>query len=147
MQGVEVDKVNSSELVEEEPRSPTSKDAQHSEEVILLRKQKYLRNLTEHALRKNQPLIISNLMHEKASLLSADNLTGVNKLEQMCLQALSICVFPCGVPVEISITNDAEEEDLEGCTSNSKASTSNLSSRAAISDSDLPLIVSLVQWF
>lgn len=144
-EGVEVDKVNSCQLVEEEPRSPMSKDTQLSQDIVLLRQQKYLRSLTEHALRKNQPLIISNLMHEKASLLFADNLTGVNKLEQTCLQALSICVFPCGVPVEISITNDAEEENLEACMSNSNASTTNLSSRAAISESDLPSIVSVIQ--
>ncbi|GLT40932.1 hypothetical protein SLA2020_150280 [Shorea laevis] len=110
----------------------------------LLRQQKYLNNFTEHALRKNQPLIILNLMHEKASLLTAEDISGILKLEQTCLQALSICEFPGCSPVGISIDN-MQEEDQDASLSSGKDSTMPFSTTAKVPDSDLPIIVSTIQ--
>ncbi|KAL3520441.1 hypothetical protein ACH5RR_018590 [Cinchona calisaya] len=143
-EGVEVDKTDPNDLVEETRSSLGSKEALPSEAVSqLFRKQKYLHNLTEHALRKNQPLIVLNFMHQKASLLSADSVTGSEKLEQMCLQALSICAFPDGPSVQVS--SDDREEDQGACTSNSKLSSMTLASAPTIVDSDLAQIVSVIQ--
>ena len=112
MQGVEVDRMESNHSVEEAPRSPSLKPELESEEFrVLLRQQRQLKILTEQALRKNQPLIISNLMHEKAPLLLAEDLTGNSKLEQTCLRALSMFAFPCDPSIEISVDTNVLEED------------------------------------
>ena len=85
MQGIEVDKLATDPTVEEAKSSPGCGAESESEEFcVLLWQQKYLHNLTERALRKNQPLIILNLMHEKVPLLMAEDLNGTPKLEQMC---------------------------------------------------------------
>uniref|UniRef100_A0A5B6YTU5 Putative chromatin assembly factor 1 subunit FAS1 n=1 Tax=Davidia involucrata TaxID=16924 RepID=A0A5B6YTU5_DAVIN len=145
-EGVQVDRMESDHLVEEARSSPSCNPESESEEFrVSFRQQKYLHNLTEHALRKNQPLIILNLMHEKAPLLMAEDLAGIPKHEQMCLQALSMCAFPGGPPIEISIDNNVREEDQEVCMSNSKGSTTPVATVAAILDSDLPQIVSVIQ--
>lgn len=111
----------------------------------MLRQKKCLYNLTEHALRKNQPLIILNLMHEKAALLAAEDLSGSPKMEQTCLQALSMRAFPHGPPVEISIEN-MQDEDQEACLSGGKGSTTPMSIVNAIPESELPTIVSCVSF-
>lgn len=142
MQGVQVERMETDVAVEEARSSPNCKqDSKRDEFCSLLRQQKYLNNLTEHALRKNQPLIILNLMHEKAALLMAEDLSGTPKLEQMCLQALSMRVFPDGSPIEISIEN-TQDEDHEACLSGSKGSSTPISTVNAITESDLPTIVS-----
>lgn len=145
-EGVQVDKMETDPTVEEARSSPGCRTEFESEEFcVLLRQQKHLHNLTERALRKNQPLIILNLMHEKISLLMAEDLSGTPKLEQMCLQALSMCAFPGGPLIEISVTNDLQDEDKEACLSNSRSSTTPVSTGMAIVDSDLPKIVSTIQ--
>ncbi|KAL3523275.1 hypothetical protein ACH5RR_016109 [Cinchona calisaya] len=144
-EGIEVDKLDLDDLVEETRSLPNSKESLPSDAVNqLLQQQKYLHNLTEHALRKNKPLIVLNFMHQKAHLLSADVVTGAEKLEQMCLQALSICAFPDGPSVQISISDD-REEDQGACTSNSKASSTTCAGAPTILDSDLRQIVSVIQ--
>ena len=143
MQGVQVDRKGSDCLVEESNSSSGCKQEFESEEIsVLLRQQKYLHNLTEHALRKNQPLVISNLMHEKASLLMTEEIDGTPKLEQMCLQALSMRLFPGRPTIEISIDINLREEDQDTCAINSKDSTTPVAPTPSISDSDLPQIVS-----
>lgn len=75
--------------------SPTCKDDVETEEFCaLLQQQKNLNNLTEHALKKNRPIIKSNLMHEHDSEMG-HNFSSTLKLEQMCLQSLSMVVISC----------------------------------------------------
>lgn len=138
IQGVQVDRMETDITVEEARSSP---GLESEEFCALLRQQKYLNNLTEHALRKNQPLIISNLMHEKTSLLTAKGLSGASKLEQMCLQALSICLFPGSSPVEISLDN-VEDIDQEACTFIGKDSATPTSTVIAMPEIDLRKLVS-----
>lgn len=122
--------------------SPSCKDDIESEEFCaLLRQQKYLNNLTEQALRKNQPLLITNLIHDKEFLLSGHNLSGTPKLEQMCLQALSMCLIPGSSHIEISI-DKMQNEDQEACISIGKGGATPISDVSAIPESDLPIIVS-----
>lgn len=122
--------------------SPSCKDDIETEEFCaLLRQQKYLTNLTEHALRKNQPLIISNLVSDKEFLLMDHNISSTPKLEQMCLQALSMYVIPGSSYIELT-TDRMQDEDQHACPSTSKGGATPMSGVAAISDSDLPIIVS-----
>lgn len=144
-EGVEVDRMETDITYEETKCSPSCKQDSESEKIsALLWQQKYLGNLTERALQKNQPLIISNLMHEKASLLIAQDLSGTPKLEQMCLQALSMHVFPGGSLLEI-LVDGMQEEDPEVCLSNSKCIIKPSSVVTVIPESDLPAIVSIIQ--
>lgn len=141
-QGVQVDEMGTDPTDEEAKSSPGCRTQFETEECcILLRQQKHLHHLTERALRKNQPLIILNLMHEKVPFLVAEDLNGTPKLEQMCLQALSMCAFPGEPLMEISVTSNSQE-DKEVCLSNSKGSTPPVSNGMAIADSDLPKFVS-----
>ncbi|KAK6137789.1 hypothetical protein DH2020_028469 [Rehmannia glutinosa] len=143
-EGVNNDEMESDDLVEEVRNCHNPEQQVQSEEFCtLLRQQKYLNNLTEHALKKNQPLIILNLMHEKTTLLSAEELTGTEKLERMCLQALSIFHFPGFSDIEISVHDDVVDEDNEA--SSNKSSATPLATAAAILDSDLPQIISIIQ--
>lgn len=143
LQGVQVDGKESDCIVEETKSVPGCKQESESEEMcVLLRQQKCLHNMTERALRKNQPLIISNLMNENASLSMTEELTDTQKLEQMCLQALSMRMFSGGPSIEITIDYYHQEEDQETCTSNNKGCTTPAATPSAISDSDLPEIVS-----
>ncbi|GFY93396.1 chromatin assembly factor-1 [Actinidia rufa] len=145
-EGVQVDRKEFHCLVEETKQLPGCEQKLESDDMcVLLRQQKYLHNLTERALRKNQPLIISNLMHEKASLLMTEELSGTPKLEQMCLQALSMCLFPGGPTIEISIDITLREEDQNTCTTNTKDCTIPVAPAPTLSDSNLPQIVSAIQ--
>ncbi|XP_059628604.1 chromatin assembly factor 1 subunit FAS1 isoform X4 [Cornus florida] len=145
-EGVQVDRMESDRLVEEARSSQSCKQELESEEFcMLLRQQKHLRKLTEHALRKNQPLIILNLMHEKAPSSTAEDLTGSLKLEQTCLQALGMRAFPGGSFIEISPGSNVLEEDQEACPSSCKVSTTPVATATAIMVSDLPQIVSAIQ--
>lgn len=142
-EGVQADEMDSDELVEEVRNLPSSGEQVQSEEFCTrLRLQKYLNNVTEHALKKNQPLIILNLMHEKTTLLPAEELTGSEKLENMCLQALCIRPFPDFPETEVSIHNDKVVEDLEALPN--KSSSTPPATAAAISDSDMPQIISII---
>ncbi|XP_022718437.1 chromatin assembly factor 1 subunit FAS1 [Durio zibethinus] len=143
-EGVQVDRMETDVPVEETQCSHISEKEKNEEFGALLWQQKYLNNLTEHALRKNQPLIILNLLHEKASLLMAEDLNGTPKLEQTCLQALSMRVCPGGPPVELSI-DIMVHENQEACLSSGKAGATPFLSVAPIPDSDLPLFVSTIQ--
>lgn len=128
--------------VEEPKGSPGCQQNVESEEFsALLRQQKYLNTLTDHALRKSRPLIISNLMHEKASLLNAEDLTGIAKVEQKCLLALSMRIFPGGPPIEISLNNE-QDHDQQACHSSGKGCTTPASTVTPIPDTDLPTLVS-----
>ncbi|KAL6501069.1 hypothetical protein OROHE_025266 [Orobanche hederae] len=143
-EGVHTDEMESDDLVEEVRNLPNSEQQVQSEEFCpLLRQQKYLNNLTEHALKKNQPLIILNLMHEKTTLLSAEELTGVQKIERQCLEALSIRPLPGFPDIEISIQSDLVDNENE--TLCNKSSTTTPTTGAAIVDSDLPQIISVIQ--
>lgn len=142
MQGLQVDRMEIDAHVVETQSSHINEQVTQNEEFgALLRQQNYLNNLTEHALRKNQPLIILNLLHEKASLLMAEDLNGNPKLEQACLQALSMLACPGAPSVEISLDNMVYDNQ-EACLSGGKAVATPVSSVESIPDSDLPLIVS-----
>ncbi|XP_048436592.1 chromatin assembly factor 1 subunit FAS1-like isoform X3 [Pyrus x bretschneideri] len=144
-EGVQVDRMETDTTFEETRSSPRIKQDLESEKFsILLRQQKYLGNLTERALQKNQPLIISNLAHDKVSLLKAEDLNGTLKLEQMCLQALSMHVFPGRSHVEISV-DGIQEDNQEVCLLSGSRCIKSTSAVTAIPESDLPTIVSVIQ--
>lgn len=129
---------------EQDASSPPSKQDQESQEFrALLHQQKHLQSLTEHALTKTQPLIICNLAHEKVPLLTAKDLEGTQKVEQICLRALVVRAFPCSSSlIEISIS-DIQDEDEEAGKSSCSQSTPPPASRArSIPDSDLLTVVS-----
>lgn len=144
-EGVQVDKVESHDAEGSKILSSSAQEGLSEEFAVLLRQQKYLHNLTEQALRKNKPLIILNLMHEKAPFLLADELTGNEKVEQMCLGGLAICSFPGYSSIPISTCDDVIEGDSEPCPSGSKAITPQIASPVALADSDLPEVVSVIQ--
>ncbi|TYH91300.1 hypothetical protein ES332_A13G108400v1 [Gossypium tomentosum] len=144
-EGVQVDRMESDVPVQDIQSSHISKqDGRNEEFSALLRQQKCLNNITEQALRKNQVLIILNLFHEKASLLMAEDLNGTPKLEQTCLQALSMRAYPGGHSIEISIDSKVHDNQ-EACLSSAKAGVTPVLSVVPIPDSDLPLIVSTIQ--
>ncbi|KAI3762306.1 hypothetical protein L1987_52731 [Smallanthus sonchifolius] len=137
-EGVEVDRMDHSDLVEDAKNSPNCAQIETEELSILFKQIKHLNTLTGHALRKNKPLLILNLMHEKSKSTSES--------EQMCLRALSIRAFPVGLSVEILAGVDTQEEILEDCPSSSKSSGLPVASGTiSISDSDLPEFVSVIQ--
>ncbi|XP_047332081.1 chromatin assembly factor 1 subunit FAS1-like [Impatiens glandulifera] len=111
---------------------------------LFLRQQKHMQKLTDHALRRNQPFIISNLKHEKASIMMAEGLIGTSKLEQLCLRALSIYQFPGGLC--ISAVDDELEKDDEifRLSMNNESSTSS-PKMSALSELELREIVSTIQ--
>ncbi|XP_021636875.2 chromatin assembly factor 1 subunit FAS1 isoform X2 [Hevea brasiliensis] len=139
-EGVQVDRMETDLLVKEGRGSEScNQDSESEEFYMLLQQQKYLNNLTETALRKNQPLIILNLMHEKVPLLLAEDLTGTHKLEKMCLEALSMRTFPGWLPMEISMAN-IQSEDQDVCGSSGKATRTHTSTAITIKGSDMPII-------
>lgn len=108
------------------------------------KQQKLLHNLTEQALKKSQLLIISNLNHEKLDLLN-QGLTGMDKLEQVCMQALCMRVWPGGIAIDlpeikVAAVEDVVVSDLDG----KSVGTPSSSVVATISDSDMPEFVSLI---
>ncbi|KAG4377984.1 hypothetical protein GLYMA_18G244800v4 [Glycine max] len=144
VEGAQVDRMEIDDDIDGADSSPSCKNDIESEEFCaLLRQQKYLNNLTEHALRKNQPLIISNLINDK-DLSSDHNISGTPKLEQMCLQALSMYVIPGISCIEIYV-DKMQDEDQEVCLSTGKSGASPISGVAVIPDSDLPIIVTTIQ--
>ncbi|KAM0887653.1 hypothetical protein ACQ4PT_028877 [Festuca glaucescens] len=119
---------------------PPSQCPEIEEFRTLLRQQKVLNNLTEQALRKSQPLVISKLTHEKAELLTAQDLMGTSKVEQLCLQVLSMRICPGGGVVDVPvIDNSATSEETNQ--SNAKSSPA----ASSILDTDLPEIVGVIR--
>lgn len=132
------------DLSVESRSTPGRKDETEAVEFCaLLQQQKYLYSLTEHALRKNQPLIILNLKHEKCSAIMAEDLSCISKLEKSCLQALSMQVFPVGPMVEISVST-LQDEEQETSALDSKGCSTPISAVIGVGESDLPTIVSIV---
>ncbi|KAI7725111.1 hypothetical protein M8C21_026482 [Ambrosia artemisiifolia] len=137
-----------SEISEDAKSSPNCVQTEIEELSVMFRQLKHLNTLTEHALRKNKPLVILNLMHEKSkSNTSSLSTQDRSESEQMCLQALSICAFPVGPSIEISTGDDVQEEVQEDHPSSSKSNAVPAASGSTntISDSDLPKIVSIIQ--
>lgn len=145
-EGVQVDRMETDVLVDEVRSSPSCKqDVDNEEFRLLFRQQLNLHNYTEQALRKNQPLIIVNLMHNKASMFSTEEFSGIQKVEHTCLQALSLRAFPSGPLIEISKVDNTQDNDREASSSISKAGSTQVSAIAAIPDSDLCKVVSTIQ--
>lgn len=116
-----------------------------SEELsVFFRQQKYLHNLTENALRKSRPLIISNLLHEKGIPVVNGASKGTSELEQTCLLALGMRALPGYPSVEISLNEDVQDENLEASPSSNKGKTTPVADTTAIPDSDLSEMVSFV---
>ncbi|CAM8883805.1 unnamed protein product [Rhodiola kirilowii] len=137
---------NKSESNLAEDMVSSSNQVEENEEIqVLLRHHRHFQKLIEQALRKNQPLFISNLVHETAPLLKADNPSGIPKNEQICLQALSMCLFPGHPQIEISEGNEIQNGNTESCTPNSKANTTVKVTKAAAIDLDLPTFVTAIQ--
>lgn len=142
-EGVQVDSMET-DSDDDIRNSPTPKQDPDGEEFrALFQLQKRIHNITELALQKNQPLIISNLMHEKVALLSAEDLSGTSKLEQMFLQALSLRPFPGGSPIEISDHNTPDEDqDVQESQNNG---TPVLQERTDVLDKELSKIASCIK--
>ncbi|XP_040246686.1 chromatin assembly factor 1 subunit FSM isoform X1 [Aegilops tauschii subsp. strangulata] len=121
---------------------PTSQCPEVEEFRTLLRQQKVLNTLTEQALRKSQPLVISNLAHEKADLLTAQDLKGSLKIEQLCLQVLSMRICPGGGVVDVPAIDSSSAASEETNQSNAKSSPAAASS---VLDTDLQEIVQVIQ--
>lgn len=151
LQGVQVD--GKSDRTGDETGSLSSGQSEVESEEIkqLLQQQKYLQTLTEQALRKARPLVILNLMHEKSEIKVVGDITDACKIEQMCLQALSMRAWTGGCIIDLSGGHGPENEDQELPQSQNKSTATPQSqnknttpspSPAAISDSDLPEFVS-----
>ncbi|KAI4342863.1 hypothetical protein MLD38_027430 [Melastoma candidum] len=138
-EGAQVDKLDL-----DMPAEHASSSSQHVDNRALLEvfhQQKHLRRLTEHALKKNKPFVVLNLMHEKSSLPATDELSATEKLEQICLQALRVCPFP-GAALPEPVINEMLDEDQRV---KSKSCSSPAATAAAISDEELPTIVAVIQ--
>lgn len=133
----------------EESRSITSSqiETENEEFRAFFQQQKHLNNLTEQALRKCHPLIITNLFHEKTASLNADLLDGTARLEQICLQVLCIRACPGGTAFDIVPTDQQPSKDQEyhlSQANNNHISTSPAAA-AVIPDSELPEFVRIIQ--
>ncbi|KAK1287712.1 Chromatin assembly factor 1 subunit FSM [Acorus calamus] len=147
-EGVQTDS-RASDAVDGTKSSADCREDVESEEFrALFQQQKYLNDWTERALRKSEPLIISNLRHEKASFLKSEEVSGQLKRDQLCLLALSIHVFPGGSPIEISMDDDTSNDDVEVMSSSGgKNSCSPQAAAPVISELDLPEVVHSIQSF
>ncbi|XP_009420141.2 chromatin assembly factor 1 subunit FAS1 isoform X1 [Musa acuminata AAA Group] len=110
----------------------------------LLQQHKILCTFTERALRKSQPLVISNLSHEKIKLLSAEDLNGKAKAEQVCLQALCMRAIPGGAIVDI-FTNPSTSYEDQQVPLAPEESAAQAATAPVVSDKDLPEYVRLIQ--
>ncbi|XP_068664781.1 chromatin assembly factor 1 subunit FAS1-like [Aristolochia californica] len=147
-EGVQVDRMEIDSAADEGRSTPSccTEDAEIEEFKALLRSTKYLSGITDHALRKNQPLKITNLKHEKSALITAEDLSGTAKLEQVCLQALSM--RPCfeGACIEIQVDHSEKvNEEQESSQSQYKINAATPAGRTVLSDNDLPKIVSTIR--
>jgi len=105
----------------------------------LLQRQKALHIITEHAHKIDRPLVISNLDHRKLDLLNAEDITGMLKMEKICLQALCMKKYPGSPIIDVPVVNMTIEDGF--CRSNRKSPRTPVSSKA-ISESDMPEFVS-----
>ncbi|XP_050911967.1 chromatin assembly factor 1 subunit FAS1 [Lathyrus oleraceus] len=146
-EGAQLDRMDTDVSHAEADNSPCSKDDIEAEEFCaLLRQQKYLNNLTEHALRKNNPVIIPNFVLDKDPSLLDHNISGIPKQELMCLQALSMYTIPGGSYIELELSTDKiQDEDQEASPSTGKGAATPPSDLAAIPETDLPIIVTAIQ--
>ncbi|XP_050940409.1 chromatin assembly factor 1 subunit FAS1 isoform X1 [Cucumis melo] len=142
-EGVQLDRMDTDDVDEVRSTPSSRQDIEGKELYSVLKQQKHLHNMTSLALRKNQPLIILNLLHEKDSLLMAEDLDGTSKLEQTCLAALSMCLMPGGCLIEMSVDGMADE-DPEMCIPSDKDNGTQIST-SAILDSEMTAIVSTIQ--
>ncbi|XP_042472628.1 chromatin assembly factor 1 subunit FAS1-like [Zingiber officinale] len=110
----------------------------------LLWQQKVLFNLTEKALRKSQPLVISNLNHELSELRITEELSGTAKIEQICLQALCMVAFP-GCPIIYVSPNPSTLNEVQQVSESSQETSTQPGTSEVISELDLPEFVRLVQ--
>ncbi|XP_020396779.1 chromatin assembly factor 1 subunit FSM isoform X3 [Zea mays] len=101
----------------------------------LLQRQKALHIITEHALKIDRPLVICNLDHRKLGLLNAEGITGMLKMEKICLQALCMKKYPGSPIIDVPVVNTTIEDGF--CRSNKKSPRTPVSSKA-ISESDMP---------
>ncbi|ONM52768.1 Chromatin assembly factor 1 subunit FAS1 [Zea mays] len=107
----------------------------------LLQRQKALHIITEHALKIDRPLVICNLDHRKLGLLNAEGITGMLKMEKICLQALCMKKYPGSPIIDVPVVNTTIEDGF--CRSNKKSPRTPVSSKA-ISESDMPEFAKLV---
>ncbi|XP_020593515.1 chromatin assembly factor 1 subunit FAS1 [Phalaenopsis equestris] len=135
-----------SDSMDEESRSLTCSQMETENEKFsaFFQQQKYLNNLTEQALRKGHPLIITNLRHEKTKSLNADSLDGTARLEQICLQVLCIRVCPGASAIEIPSNNLASKDEEQFSLANN-ISTPPATTAVFIPDSELPEFVKAIQ--
>ncbi|KAF0920479.1 hypothetical protein E2562_035378 [Oryza meyeriana var. granulata] len=127
---------------EEASSSPPDQCTEVEEFRALLRQRKVLNTLTDQALRKSQPLVISNLTHEKAELLTAGDLKGTAKIEQLCLQVLSMRLCPGGATVDVPVNDSSSASVDETNQLNAKSSPA---AASAITDTDLAEIVKVIR--
>ncbi|KAL6616531.1 hypothetical protein ACP70R_038801 [Stipagrostis hirtigluma subsp. patula] len=129
---------------DEEASSPPTGQCTEAEELkSFLRQQKVLNTLTEQALRKSHPLVISNINNEKAKLLTAGDLERPAKIEQLCLQVLSMRICPGGAVVDVPVI-DSSSGNAEGI-NQSNVKISSPAAAAAISETDLREIVEVIR--
>ncbi|CAN1162616.1 Chromatin assembly factor 1 subunit FAS1 [Linum perenne] len=145
-EGVQIDRMDIDISVEEAKSSPScTQDSESVEFHALIQHQRHLCNLTESALKKNQPYFILNLFHEKVTLLGCADQSGISKVENMCLQGLSLRAFPGGQAIDISIDN-VQTKDQDDCLSNVKTASKPASSTTPpLQESDMPAVISAVQ--
>ncbi|KAL8171879.1 hypothetical protein V2J09_023683 [Rumex salicifolius] len=120
-------------------------EAESEEFSSWVRQLKHLYKLTEHALSKNQPLIITNMKHERNNMLYSDNLTGSSKVKHICMQALAMRSFPNGFVVEIHSDGVLIREDQEAFIYTSKSKSLVAGRVKGIPDSELPKIVATIE--
>ncbi|VVA94680.1 unnamed protein product [Arabis nemorensis] len=144
-EGVHVDRMDIDPSEQDASSPPSKQDKESPEFRALLHQQKHLQSLTEHALTKTQPLIICNLTHEKVPLLTAKDLEGTQKVEQICLRALVVRAVPWSSPIVISISEMQDEDEEAGKSSCSQSTPPSVSRARSIPDSDLLTVVSTIQ--
>ncbi|KAK7269055.1 hypothetical protein RIF29_21770 [Crotalaria pallida] len=143
-EGAQVNRMEKFIDSEQGQSSPSCKDDVETEEFCaLLRQQKDLSNLTEHALERNRPLIISNLMHEHDKELD-HSFNSTPNSKQMCLQSLSMLIISASSFIEIT-AGKMPDEDQEACISTGKGAAAPISDVDVMLDSNLPLIVATIQ--
>uniref|UniRef100_A0A0E0LJ89 Chromatin assembly factor 1 subunit p150 C-terminal domain-containing protein n=1 Tax=Oryza punctata TaxID=4537 RepID=A0A0E0LJ89_ORYPU len=110
---------------------------------VVLQQQKALHSFTEHALKKDRPLVIYNLDHGKADLLDAEDITGILKVEQLCLQALCMKEYLGAPIIDVPVNINLPIKDLDIGRPNKKGPSTPVASKS-ISGSDLPEFVKII---
>lgn len=106
--------------------------------MFLMQSTKAISSFTEHALRKDRPLVVSNLDHRKVDLLIAKDTTGIHTVEKLCLQALCRMTYPGG-PI-IDVPTDTACDVQKFCQAKKRTPVTS----KYISDIDMPDFVELV---